>query len=301
MKNEIRVIGVPSDLGANIRGSNMGPAAFRVADLHHKLTQLGYKVSDFGDISVPIRNTISDNSEDQNFLKQIAEINSELKKQVTNSLNDNTIPLVLGGDHSLAIGSTAGVSDHYKDKNIGLIWIDTHADINTPFSSPSKNIHGMPIGTLLGNGYDELVNLFPKDCAIKAEHIALVGLRDIDPREKEILKESGVIYYTMRDIDELGIQKIIKQIHAKIIDQVDGIHVSFDLDVMAPHLVPGVSTPVPGGLTIREAHLCLEMLFETQKVVSADFVELNPYRDEKGRSAQIAVDLICSLFGKQVI
>ncbi|MFK7899822.1 MAG: arginase [Cyclobacteriaceae bacterium] len=299
--NKIDLIGVPSDFGANTKGSRLGPDCLRVASVFEKIKELVTDVKDKGNIDVPTANSIVDQSPEKNRLFEIQKVNEQLKQEVLTSLNNNRLPICLGGDHSLSIGSLAAVSEHHKGKSMGLIWIDTHSDINTPESSPSKNIHGMPISVLLGQGYESLVNLFPKDSPFQPKNIVMLGLRDIDAREKENLKESGVTYYTMRDVDEIGIQKLMNTIKSDVIDHVDGIHVSFDLDVMDPLLVPGVSTPIAGGLTAREAHLCLEMLHETDKIVSADFVELNPYLDNKGTSARIAVELICSLVGKTII
>lgn len=293
---QLDIIGAPSDLGANIRGSLMGPAAIRTAGLFDQLKSSKINATDLGDITVPIRNF----SDSEHFLDDIIKICGNLKHSFSRSYSNNNTPVLLGGDHSLSIGTLAAFTNSFQNKNIGLIWIDTHADINTPNTTPSGNIHGMPISTLLGSGHSELVSLFDK-CTIPAENIVLIGLRDIDEFEKDLIRDSGVRYYTMRDIDELGIQKVIIEVQNTLIKNVDGIHVSFDLDVMDPTQVPGVSTPVHGGLTLREAHLALEMLYESGKVVSADFVELNPFNDTRGISAYMAVDLICSLFGKRII
>lgn len=294
--SHLEIIGAPSDLGANMRGSLMGPAAIRTAGLIQNLTDSKINSSDAGDIPIPFR------SKDfkPNNVDDIAKTCYSLKHAFLRSYEESKTPLLIGGDHSLSIGSLAAFTSFYKNQKIGLIWIDTHADINTPKTSPTGNIHGMPISVLLGNGHTQLTALFENQ-SIDPENIVFVGLRDIDDHEKDFIRDSGVRYYTMRDIDEMGIQKVMFEIHNSVIKNIDGIHVSFDMDVMDPTQVPGVSTPVPGGLTIREAHLALEMLYESEKVLSADFVELNPFNDIKGVSSQMAVELISSLFGKRII
>ncbi len=295
-QSTVEIIGVPCDLGANIRGAMMGPASIRIAGLFHKLRAQGLILKDAGDIQVPIKGTF----EEKNLVQQLAKICQSLKDATLRSFNNNHVPLILGGDHSVSIGSLAAYCQQYTPKKSGLIWIDTHADLNTPDSSPSGNIHGMPLSCALGTGYAPLISLFENKFLLP-ENVVLVGLRDIDKQEAILLKNSGVHYYTMRDIDEMGIQKVMNEIQSKLINQLDNIHVSFDMDVLDPNAVPGVSTPVPGGLTIREAHLALELLYESGKIVSADFVELNPFKDIKGQSAYIAVDFISSLFGKQIL
>lgn len=296
IKNKkISVLGVASDLGANIAGARLGPDAIRVAGLHRVLRGLGYLTEDAGNLTVPLRLFGTDGA--TNYLREITALNQSIIKSCSKSLENGVIPLTLGGDHSIAIGTVAAAANHYN--NLGLIWIDTHADLNNPHSSPSKNIHGMPVSTLLHNGYPSLVELVKSP--LKPENIALIGLRDIDKEERVILANSNIHYYTMRDTDEIGIQGVFKQIKHQVIDKVEHLHVSFDLDVMDPLQVPGVSTPIDGGLTAREAHLLLELLFETQKMVSCDFVELNPMNDIQGKSAQMAVNLIGSLFGTTII
>lgn len=297
----IDIIGVPSDFGANVPGALMGPAALRTAGLHQQLQGIGRETLDKGDVLVPNRYNVPLELCENHYLSVIRAICEELKTISLSAFNSHHIPLVLGGDHSIVMGSLAATCEHYKSKQIGLLWVDTHADINTPKSTHTGNIHGMPMSVVLGRGYPELLQLFHKQTTIQPENIVLIGLRDIDPEEKSILKKSGVTYYTMRDIDEKGIQKIVKEICKHNFKHIDGLHVSFDLDVINPPQMPGVSTPVPGGLTLREAHLLLEMLHEMQHVVAADFVELNPFKDIQGQSATMAVDLICSLFGKTII
>jgi len=304
MKSSVKIIdilGVPSDFGANVSGALMGPAALRTAGLHEKLRSMGRETLDRGDVEVPNRYGLTIDQAERNYLGLICYVCEHLKAASLRSHASEHLPLVLGGDHSISIGSLAASCEFYQKKKIGLLWVDTHADINTPETSLTGNIHGMPVSVLLGEGYPELLELFPQIKAIQPEHIVFIGLRDIDAEEKKILKKSGVTYYTMRDVDEKGIVKIVKEINKHAFKDIEGLHLSFDLDVMNPPLIPGVSTPVAGGLTLREAHLLLEMMHETQRIVSADFVELNPFKDVQGQSAIMAVDLICSLFGKTII
>ena len=295
MNKSISVIGVASDLGANIAGSRLGPDAIRVAGLHRILQTLGYTTNDQGNLIAPLRLYGQDGS--SNYLQEIAKLNKQLKEACTQAFTNGQCPLILGGDHSLAIGSIAATLNHYKD--VGLIWVDTHADLNNPSSSETQNIHGMPVSTLLHNSFKELVQLV--NVPLRPENVVMIGLRDIDQEEKEILTQSGIHYFTMRHVDELGIQGVFRAAQQLLIDKVSALHVSFDMDVMDPLQVPGVSTPVNGGLNIREAHLLLELLHESDKVVSCDFVELNPMHDVKGQSAQVALDLIGSLFGTSII
>jgi len=294
-KNIISILGAASDLGANRAGARMGPDAIRIAGLHRKLKQLDYQITDSGNIPVPLRNFGLEGA--YNYLIEIADINNTIFEHCYQALQGKKIPLTLGGDHSIAMATVAASANHFD--NLGVIWIDTHADMNNPQSSPSKNIHGMPLSTLLYDGFDELVKLVPKK--LEPQNVALIGLRDIDKKEKILLSDSKMHYYTMRDIDELGIQGVFKDLSNKMLNRLDHLHVSFDLDVMDPIHAPGVSTPVNGGLSTREAHLLLELLYETKKVKACDFVELNPMRDLKGKSAKLMVELITSLFGSTII
>lgn len=292
---EISILGASTDLGANQPGSRMGPDAIRIAGLHRKLKQLHYQVTDTGNLNVPLRNYGKDGA--YNYLSEIVEISSKITEHCYQALVDDKIPLSLGGDHSIAIATVAASAKYYK--NLGLVWVDTHADINNPRSSVSKNIHGMPLSTLLHDGFEELVELVTHK--LDPQNIAVIGLRDIDKNEKDLLKNSNIHYYTMRNIDEIGIQGVFKELSNKMFNRLDHLHVSFDLDVMDPSHAPGVSTPVTGGLSTREAHLLLELLHETKKVKACDFVELNPMNDENGKSAKLMVELIASLFGSSII
>ena len=297
-KKIIEIIGVPMDLGANIRGSAMGPEAIRLAGLKKKIKQLNLEYFDSGNINVPIRETIALNDQKNKFLNIIRAVNDSLSQKVEKSLKNNHFPLILGGDHSLAIGSVIGTSKYLK--NPGLIWIDTHADINTPQTSPTQNIHGMPLSILLGDGHTQLTSLVNGN-PINPKHICIIGLRSIDGHEVNLLKKSGVSYFTMRDIDEKGISKIMHKILSKELKNCDGIHVSLDLDVLDPQHAPGVSTPVSGGLSLREAHLILELIADSDLLTTLDMVELNPYHDIRGKTAINAIELILSALGKAIV
>ena len=295
--------GVPSDLGANIQGSNMGPAAVRIAGLRNSMKSIGYEVHDHGDTQIPVRDSLSEEEAQNCYFKPIYDLCSELADRTYLTAKEDKLPLSVGGDHSLAIGSVSGVAKAFKEKKkkLGLIWVDAHADINTPRSTESGNIHGMPLATLIGDGHADLVNLGDEGASIEAENVALIGVRTIDQVEKEILKKSNVTYFTMRDIDERGMFDVMKEALEITCKNTDGVHLSFDIDGVDPLYAPGVSTPVPGGLSFREAHLLLEMIAETDKLVSMDFVELNPFTDQGPTSAHLTVELILSALGKSII
>lgn len=299
----IVINGVPSDLGANIQGSNMGPAAIRIAGLKSKIEGIGYNVTDNGDLPVPVRDSLSESVAKSCYFKPILSLCSELSQLTYKSSQDGHIPLTIGGDHSIAIGSISGVSKSLAERNqsLGVIWVDAHADINTPGSTESGNIHGMPLATLIGDGHEELVNIGGKGPSLDPKNVALVGIRTIDKVEKEILKKSGINYYTMRDIDERGMAEVMKEAINVTTRNTDSLHLSFDIDGIDPLYAPGVSTPVTGGLSFREAHLLLEMIAETDKLGSMDFVELNPYTDVGSTSSDLTVELILSALGKSIV
>ncbi len=299
----IKIIGVPSDLGANMRGSNMGPASLRIANLQEQIKQMGHQVIDLGDLNVPVRESLPQTIIDNKYLEPLENICKSLFKKTQESLQQGHLPLVIGGDHSISIGSISGVSEHYakQNKKIGLIWVDAHADMNTPESSDSGNIHGMPLATILGEGHSSLKSIGSRDKKVNPENVALIGIRNIDQNEKDVLKKSGIHYFTMREVDERGMYEIMKEAIEYASRDTEGIHVSFDIDGVDPLYAPGVSTAVKGGLSFREAHLILEMVAETKKVSSMDFVELNPFTDEGSRTAELVVELIQSALGKSII
>lgn len=299
----IEVIGVPLDLGANIRGANMGPSELRNAKLHEKLLALSLSIIDDGDLVIPLRHSLPENEHEEKFLTSISKICTDLSSKVHHALTQGRIPLSLGGDHSLAIGSISGASRFFREQNkeFGLIWFDAHADMNTPETSPSGNIHGMPLSVVLGNGFSQLTSIGFRGPKLNPLKTALVGIRSIDDEEKSVCHKMGVRIYTMREIDERGMKEVMEEIRKNLIEACDGIHVSFDLDSVDPQYAPGVSTPVAGGLSYRESHLALEMIADTHKLVSCDFVELNPLADHNQMSANLAIELIQSLFGKNIL
>lgn len=299
----VQIIGVPLDLGANMRGANMGPSAIRIADLHQKIGVLGFQVSDLGDIPVPIRDTLPADSHRNRFLREIQKVCEDLQQKVYATLREDKVPIVLGGDHSIAIGTISGTSRFHKEKNekVGLIWVDAHADMNTPSSSPSGNVHGMPLSIILGNGHPALVDIGYPGAKIRPENIALVGIRTLDGAEKEICRKSGIRYFTMREIDERGMHAVMKEAVAVATKGTSAIHLSFDIDGIDPLYAPGVSTPVTGGVSYREAHLALEMIADTGLLKSMEFVELNPMTDLAHKTAQLCVELVQSALGKSIV
>ncbi|MGA2889998.1 MAG: arginase [Terracidiphilus sp.] len=300
----IRVIGVPLDLGASRRGVDMGPSAMRVAGLEARLETLGHQVTDAGNIRVEIAETQASGNENAHYLKQIAETCTRTAEAVLKTLEEGITPLVLGGDHSLAVGSVSGVSEFHRRKGekIGVLWIDAHSDINTPETSPSGNVHGMPLAALLGLGPERLTNIFGYAPKIAAENTVLIGVRDIDAAERENIRRAGVAeVYTMRDIDERGMRAVMEEALRAAGRGTAGYHVSLDMDWIDPEDAPGVGTPVRGGATYREAHLAMEIIADHGRLLSFEIVEVNPVIDEHNRTADLAVELACSAFGKKIL
>ena len=301
---KIRVLGVPMDMGASRRGVDMGPSAMRVAGLEARLEALGHRVTDGGNIRVEIPETQASGSDNARYLGPIAEICTRTAEAVLKSLEEGMTPLVLGGDHSLAAGSVSGVSEFYRRQNqkIGVLWIDAHSDINTPETSPSGNVHGMPLAALLGLGPAELTNMFGYAPKIAPENTVLIGIRDIDAAERANIKRAGVAaVYTMRDIDERGMRVVMEEALRVAGRHTAGYHVSLDMDWIDPEDAPGVGTPVRGGATYREAHLAMEILADHGRLLSFEIVEVNPVIDEHNRTADLAVELACSAFGKKIL
>jgi arginase len=303
MAQKIRIIGVPMDLGASRRGVDMGPSALRVAGLQARIKQLGHQVEDIGNISVKQPEEMSYGEKRAKYLAEIADACKDLAAMVEKSLAESMLPVVLGGDHSIAAGSLSGVAAHFKkkDKKIGLIWLDAHGDINTPESSPSGNVHGMPLAAAMGYGAAELVELQGFKPKVEPQNISLVGIRDLDSQEKKLAKKSGVHVFTMRDIDERGMREVMSDALKYAMDDTDGISVSLDMDFVDPSDAPGVGTPVRGGVTYREAHLAMEMLADTEAMVSLEVVEINPVIDEHNRTALLGVELVLSGLGKKIL
>ncbi len=299
----IRIIGAPVDLGASRRGVDMGPSAMRICQLGEKLQALGYKVSDIGNIIVPIAESIDQGNPKCKYKKEILSACRELKKQVKNSLTEGYTPLVLGGDHSIAMGSTAGVSEYYaeNDQKVGLIWFDAHGDINLPETSPSGNIHGMPVAHILGLGDSDLKSLSHFSPMLDKKNLVMIGLRDLDLGEKELLKKLEIKVFTMSDIDKGNLSAIMNEAIEVASSGTAGFHVSFDMDWLDPSVAPGVGTAVSGGATYRESHLVMECLAESKSMLSLEITEVNPILDYANRTAQCAVELILSAFGKNIL
>lgn len=285
----VAVVGVPMDLGAGRRGVDMGPSALRYARLLEELEALGLAVEDLGNVRVPLAETLRGRKGP--YLEEIRQAALELKERLM-ALSQEVFPIVLGGDHSLAMGSVSGVARG----RLGVIWVDAHADFNTPETSPSGNIHGMPLAVLCGLGHPRLTEVFQ---AVDPRDVVLIGVRSVDPGEARLLKEMGVKVYTMHEVDRLGIARIAEE----ALEHLQGLplHVSLDADVLDPTLAPGVGTPVPGGLTYREAHLLMEILALSGRVRSLDLVEVNPILDERNRTALMMVGLALSLLGKRIL
>jgi arginase len=282
----------------------MGPSAVRVAGLEARLEALGHQVTDGGNIRVEIAETRTPGEKTAHYLKEIARTCSRTADAVIASLESGTTPLLLGGDHSFAAGSVSGVAEFHRRQGnkIGLLWIDAHCDINTPETSPSGNVHGMPLAALMGLGPEPLAGLFGYAPKIAPENAVLIGVRDIDPLERENLRRAGIKrVYTMRDIDERGMRAVMEEALRAASRGTAGYHVSLDMDWIDPREAPGVGTPVRGGATYREAHLAMEILADHGRLLSFEIVEVNPVIDEHNRTADLAVELACSAFGKKIL
>lgn len=298
MKKDISIIGVPMDLGQSRRGVDMGPSAMRYAGLIDRLESLGYNIEDCGDLTIG-RPEKPSNIKGLKNLKAVAEASQTLADSVRDEIGKGRFPLVLGGDHSIAIGTLAGVSQSYQ--NLGVIWYDAHGDLNTAETSPSGNIHGMPLAVSLGLGDSLLTKISGYSPKVKPENIVIIGARALDEGEKELIKEKNIKVFTMHEIDRLGMTAVIKETIDYFKGHTDGVHLSFDLDGLDPSEAPGVGTPVNGGITFRESHLALEMFAEADIITSAEFVEVNPILDDKNKTATLAVDLAASLFGEKLL
>jgi arginase len=300
----VRIIGVPMDLGASRRGVDMGPSAVRYTDVRERLEALGHTVEDTGNVPVPFREDAAKGAQrGARYLGAITDVCTDVAGRVRAALEAGAFPLVLGGDHALAAGSIAGASAHLatKGEHLGVLWIDAHGDLNTPASSRSGNVHGMPLAALLGHGDKAMTTIAGRSGAIRASDLALVGQRDLDQAEQSHVRKWDLSAFTMRAIDERGARTVMEEAIAVAARSTAGIWVSFDLDVIDPDEAPGVGTPVPGGITYREAHLFMEMAADTGKLVGMDIVEVNPVLDERNRTAEIARELILSALGKRIL
>ena len=267
------------------------------------LEDLDHKVSDDGDVGVPGPESREPGSPKAKYLREIYHVCNRLRMRIVRALEAGELPIVLGGDHSMAIGTISGISEFYRARRepIGVIWVDAHADMNTPESSPSGNIHGMPLAVALGMGAPELTGLGGFAPKVRREHVAVIGLRNLDRQEKEIVNDSGIHAYTMRDLDEHGMRVVMADAIKKVTGDTAGFHLSFDLDSLDPAIAPGVATPVRGGIDWREGHLLMEMASDTGKMLGLEIAELNPVLDHKNQTAETAVELICSAMGKSIL
>ncbi len=296
---KLAIIGMPMDLGQMRRGVDMGPSAIRYAGINERLKKLFDEVHDRGDIAIGRPEVEVDPESNLRNLHLIAEKTEMLAKEVDQAIEAGSFPLVLGGDHSIAIGTLAGVAKHYN--NLGVIWYDAHGDLNTAETSPSGNIHGMPLAVSLGMGHPLLTNVGGYAPKIKPENIVIIGARSLDEGERELIKEHGIKVYTMHEIDRIGMTKVMEEAISYLKGKTDGVHLSLDLDGLDPNDAPGVGTPVLGGISYRESHLAMEMLAESEIITSAEFVEVNPILDDKNKTATVAVALMGSLFGEKLL
>jgi arginase len=299
----VHVLGVPMDLGSGRRGVDMGPSAIRIAGLEERLRELGHTVVDEGDITIKNMEELKVGDVHARYLGEIARAAGVACRKVDRIVSRGGFPLVLGGDHSIAVGTVSGIAAvcRRQGKRLGLLWVDAHGDINTPESSPSGNIHGMPVAALLGYGPEKLTNIGGKLPKLDPANIALVGIRSLDDGEKRRLRETGVQVHTMSDVDRHGIHRVMKKALARVTNGTDYVHVSFDLDAVDPTVAPGVGTPVKGGLDYREAHLIMELLHDSGVMTSLEMVEVNPILDQGNASATFAVELVQSAFGKKIL
>jgi arginase len=302
-RKTVHVIGVPMDLGSGRRGVDMGPSAIRIAGLSKELRDLGHQVVDEGDLDIGNMEQLEVGNTRARFLPEITKANRQLADRIRRVMRRGHFPLVLGGDHSIAVGTVSGVASwaRPRGRKVGLLWVDAHSDINTPRTSPSGNVHGMPLAALLGLGPEPLSNIGGRFRKVDPDNVALVGIRSVDEGERDHLRRLGVHVYTMADIDRHGIHIVMEKSLANVTKDTDYVHVSFDLDAVDPSLAPGVGTPVKGGLDYREAQLVMESLWAAGVMTSLEIVEVNPILDDRNSSAKFAVELVQSAFGKKIL
>jgi arginase len=293
---QIRIIGVPMDLGQARRGVDLGPGALRYAGVGQRLRQLGCTLEDFGNIETPVRDTLPVEG-GMAYLPAVVSVCETIYQAGQQAVAEGCLPLFIGGDHSIALGTIGGISHAGP---VGVLWIDAHGDFNTPASSPSGNLHGMPLAALMGLGAPELVNLGRPGPKLTATDVILIGIRDLDREERRLLRESRVGVYTMRQIDEQGMAAVVNEALQRL-NHHTRLHISLDMDSLDPGDAPGVGTPVPGGLTYREAHLLMELLADDGRISSIDVVEINPILDERNQTARLATELIASLLGQSIL
>ena len=281
----------------------MGPSAIRLALLGDKLTALGYSVEDTGNVIVDQRESVPEGPEKARYLDQIAAACTRIATRVENAIGQDKFPLVLGGDHSIAVGTVSGIAQHHRqrEQKVGLIWVDAHADMNTPASSPSGTVHGMPLACCMGIGPAELTSIYGWAPKVEPRNVAIIGLRSVDPEEKANITKTGVRAFTMRDVDERGLRAVMQEALEVANDGTAGFHLSFDMDSVDPDEAPGVGTPVRGGITYREAHLAMEMICDCDSMLGLEVVEVNPVIDQANRTALLAVELVMSALGKRIL
>lgn len=302
-KKKARIIGVPMDLGAGHRGVDMGPFAVRIAGITPKIRGIGFEVEDDGNVPVKIQEQMDVGDPRLRFLPQIAEVCREVAEWVEEAVDAGDLPIVIGGDHSIAMGSLSGLAGSYRKRGLklGLIWFDAHADFNTPDTTASGNIHGMPFAVLMGQGVPELTSIGGFSPKFEPSNVALIGVRSIDPFEREIVKRSGIAVYTMREVDERGLPVIMREALDRATNGTDGFATSVDMDCFDPSWSPGVGTPVTGGLSYREAHFAMEMIADTGALRHLDIVEINPIFDHSNRTSEMGVELVLSALGKRIL
>lgn len=296
MSKKVQIIGVPMDLGQSRRGVDMGPSALRYAGLAPCLRRLGFEIDDQGNLEIPDRETLPPEG-GLAYLPAVARACEAMYSAGQQALAGGCLPLFIGGDHSIALGTIGGVT---HQSPCGVLWIDAHGDFNTPETSPSGNLHGMPLAALLGLGAPELVNLSRPGPKLEPDQVILIGVRDLDPGERELIKRHRVGVYTMRDIDEKGMAQVAREALVRL-SHLPRLHVSLDMDSLDPTTAPGVGTPVPGGLTYREAHLLMEIIADNAQVSSVDVVEINPILDRQNETGRIALELVASLLGQSIL
>jgi arginase len=303
MKGKIKIIGVPMDLGAGRRGVDMGPSAMRIAGINPAIARLGFEVVDAGNVQISPAEAIQRTNNRAHYLPEIAAASEELAGMVEASLDEGALPVILGGDHSIAVGSVAGLASFYRKRKqkVGIIWLDAHTDSNTPATSPSGNIHGMPLAALLGHGARELTHIAGFAPKVLPEHTAVIGARSVDPGERELLKTLGVRVFTMSELDERGIGEVVSEAVEIASRNTVGFHVTLDMDFLDPFYAPGVGTPERGGATYRESHLAMEKFADSGRVLSVELTEVNPVFDVSNQTALLAVELILSALGKKIL
>jgi arginase len=299
----IHLLGVPMDLGSGRRGVDMGPSAIRIAGLAERLGELGHRVADQGDLDIKNMEELKVGDVRARYLAEIARASRLVCNKVERIVSKGRFPLVLGGDHSISVGTVSGIASvaRREGTRVGLLWVDAHGDINTPETSPSGNIHGMPVAALLGEGPPELSSIGGEGPKVDPRNVAMVAIRSLDEGEKVRLKRHGVEVHTMSEVDRKGIEQVMEQALARVTDGTSRVHVSFDLDAVDPTVAPGVGTPVKGGLDYREAHLLMELLSDSGVMTSLEVVEANPILDDRNTSATFAVELVQSAFGKRIL